>query len=418
MNNLKTFFITILSVIFLIACEKKDTSAPIKIAAIEPLSGPYAAVGKDTIDIVTYSASVINNNGGINGRMIEIVPMDNAMKAEKTTELLRKAIDDGIRFITQGAGSSHALNIIKQLEKYNARNPGKEVLFLNHSAVTTSFTNENCTFFHFRFDSNVDMKVAGLVSHMSKDKSIKKVYLFNQNYVYGQTFKEAATRMLAKNAQNIEIVGDELIPPFGKVQDFNPYITKIKLSGADTVLTGNWGPDAYRFVNALKDAGLKLKLFGIYISQPAGMAAMEKNLLFNDVIVVKEFNPTNSDAPSWYKEYEKGHIESVGFTPDADRIRFMFEMLKSASEKANSYDPKDIAYALEGMEARSVDGGKAVMRKDDHQMHFDMQALLVSEKTEQSIMYRGQDFDMSYVNVGNISMEDITLDTTCKMKRP
>ena len=119
--------------------------------------------------------------------MIEIVPMDNAMKAEKTTELLRKAIDDGIRFITQGAGSSHALNIIKQLEKYNARNPGKEVLFLNHSAVTTSFTNENCTFFHFRFDSNVDMKVAGLVSHMSKDKSIKKVYLFNQNYVYGQT---------------------------------------------------------------------------------------------------------------------------------------------------------------------------------------------------------------------------------------
>ena len=117
MNNLKTFFITIFSVIFLIACEKKDTSAPIKIAAIEPLSGPYAAVGKDTIDIVTYSASVINNNGGINGRMIEIVPMDNAMKAEKTTELLRKAIDDGIRFITQGAGSSHALNIIKQLEK-------------------------------------------------------------------------------------------------------------------------------------------------------------------------------------------------------------------------------------------------------------------------------------------------------------
>ena len=407
--------------ILLGACEKKEVNKneTLKIAAIEPLSGPYAAVGQDLVEQLTFYANLVNSNGGLkDGKQIEIVALDNAMKAEKTTELLRKAIDEGIRFVTQGGGSSHALNIIKQLEKYNARNPGKEVLFLNHSAVTTSFTNENCTFFHFRFDSNVDMKVAGLVSHMSKDKSIKKVYLFNQNYVYGQTFKEAATRMLTNNAQNIEIVGDELIPPFGKVQDFNPYITKIKLSGADTVLTGNWGPDAYRFVNALKDAGLKLKLFGIYISQPAGMAAMEKNLLFNDVIVVKEFNPTNTDAPSWYKEYEKGHIESVGFTPDADRIRFMFEMLKSASEKANSYDPKDIAYALEGMEAKSVDGGKAVMRKDDHQMHFDMQALLVSEKTEQSIMYRGQDFDMSYVNVGNIPMEDITLDTTCKMKRP
>ena len=148
------------------------------------------------------------------------------------------------------------------------------------------------------------------------------------------------------------------------------------------------------------------------------MAAMEKNLLFNDVVVVKEFNPTNSNAPSWYKEYEKDHIETVGFTPDADRIRFMFEMLKTAIEKTNSYEPKDIAYALEGMEARTIDGGKALMRKDDHQMHFDMQALLVSKKTEQSLIYRGKDFDMSYVNVGNIPMKDITLATSCEMKRP
>ncbi|MBF95722.1 MAG: hypothetical protein CFH34_00743 [Alphaproteobacteria bacterium MarineAlpha9_Bin4] len=418
MQKFKILLITLFGFIYLTACEKKESTGPIKIAAIEPLSGPYAAVGKDIIDTVTYSASVINKNGGINGRMIEIVPMDNAMKAEKTTELLRKAIDDGIRFITQGGGSSHALNIIKQLEKYNSRNPGKEVLFLNNSAVTTSFTNEDCTFFHFRFDSNVDMKVAGLVSHMSKDNSVKKVYLFNQNYVYGQTFRKTATRMLEKNAPRIKIVGDELIQPFGKVQDFNPYITKIKLSGADTVLTGNWGPDAYRFVNALKDSGLKVKLFGIYISQPAGMAAMGKNLLFNDVVVVKEFNPTNSNAPSWYKEFEKGHIEATGWTPDADRMRFMFEMFKSAIEKSNSFEPKDIAYALEGMEGKSIDGGKVVMRADDHQIHFDMQALLLSEKQEQSILYRNQDFDMSYVNVGNIPMEDITLDTSCEMKRP
>ena len=417
MYNLKIIFIAFLS-LFLISCEKKETSGPIKIAAIEPLSGPYAAVGKDLIDGIVFSASEINKNGGINGRMIEVVPMDNAMKAEKTTELLRKAIDDGIRFITQGGGSSHALNIIKQLEKYNSRNPGKEVLFLNHSAVTTSFTNDDCTFFHFRFDSNVDMKVAGLVSHMSKDNSVKKVYLFNQNYVYGQTFRETATRLLEKNAPNIEIVGDELIQPFGKVQDFNPYITKIKLSGADTVLTGNWGPDAYRFVNALKDAGLKVKMFGIYISAPSGMAAMGKNLLYNDVIVVKEFNPTNSNAPDWYKNYESEIIKSTEMTPDADRLRFMLEMFKSAIEKANSFEPVDIAYALEGIEGRSVDGGKIFMRKDDHQIHFDMQALLVSEKADQSIIYRGKDFDMSYINVGNIPVEDITLNTSCKMKRP
>ena len=70
---------------------------------------------------------------------------------------------------------------------------------------------------------------------MSKDNSIEKVYLFNQNYVYGQTFRDTATRMIKNKAPNIEIVGDELIQPFGKVQDFNQY-HKIKL-WADTVLT-------------------------------------------------------------------------------------------------------------------------------------------------------------------------------------
>ena len=55
------------------------------------MSGPYAAVGKDIIDMVTYSASVINKNGGINGRMIEIVPMDNAMKGRKNYRIIEKS---------------------------------------------------------------------------------------------------------------------------------------------------------------------------------------------------------------------------------------------------------------------------------------------------------------------------------------
>ena len=89
MKTLITIFNILFCLIFISACEKKETKGHIKIAAIEPLSGPYAAVGKDIIDFAQYSADIINENGGINGRMIEIVPMDNAMKAEKTTELLR-----------------------------------------------------------------------------------------------------------------------------------------------------------------------------------------------------------------------------------------------------------------------------------------------------------------------------------------
>ncbi len=258
MNRIKKIFIISIAFLFLSSSAfSKDT---IKIAMIEPMSGPLAAIGLDLIEGLEFFAERINKAGGVlGGRHLEVVAYDNQMIAEKTIQQLRKVIDEDIRYVTQGVGSNHALNIIQTLKKYNKRNPGKEVMFLNHSAVTTSFTNELCDFYHFRFDANVDMKVAGLVTQMANDPDVKKVYLLNQNYAYGQSFQAAAQRLLAERAPHIEIVGDELIVPFGKVLDFNPYIAKITKSGADTVLTGNWGPDAARLITAGANSGLKVK---------------------------------------------------------------------------------------------------------------------------------------------------------------
>ena len=414
-----SFLIVFVSLLFISACEKKEVkNETLKIAAIEPLSGPYAAVGQDLVEQLTFYANLVNSNGGLkDGRKIEIIALDNAMKAEKTTELLRKSIDEGIRFITQGAGSNHALNIIKQLEKYNSRNPGKEVLFLNHSAVTTTFTNELCTFYHFRFDANVDMKVAALVTQISKDQNIKKVYLINQNYAYGQSFQKAAKKFLKERAPSIEIVGDELIQPFGKVQDFNPYVTKIKVSEADAILTGNWGPDAYRLVNSLADSGIKSKIYGVYVALPTGMPVMGEKAVYNPIIQVKETHENDSDTPDWLKKINDLHLELTTMSMDTDRFRFMMEMFAEATKISNSFEPKDIALALEGMKGRGAHG-EVLMRKQDHQIHFDIVAGLVSNKVEKPIQYRGENFGMAYSTVGKISKEDVTLETTCEMKRP
>ena len=149
----------------------------IRIGLIEPLSGPVAAVGTDALQAFEFSADRINKDGGVlGGHMLEIVPLDNAMSAEKTTQQLKKAADLGLEYIIQGIGSNHALNIIKFINKHNKRNPEDTMLFLNHSAVTTAFTNELCSFWHFRFDANVDQKVAGLVTQMARNSKIKKVY--------------------------------------------------------------------------------------------------------------------------------------------------------------------------------------------------------------------------------------------------
>ncbi len=392
---------------------------PIKIALIEPFSGPVAAIGRDTLEAFEFYADRVNAAGGVlGGRKIEIVVFDNAMNAEKTTQQLRKAIDQDIRYISQGTGSNHALNIIKALKKYNRRNPGKEVMFFNHSAVTTSFTNELCMFWHFRFDHNVDQKVAALTTFMNTDQDVNKVYMINQNYAYGQAFQKAAHKYLKERAPKAKLVGDEMIVPFGKVLDFTPYIAKIKASGADTVLTGNWGPDATRLITAGANAGLKVKYYSIYAGIPAAMNTMgTKVSTFTPIIQITESHENDPDVPAWKVEEQNDWLAQYNKSEYVDRFRILFEMMVKAFNEAGSADPTAVGYALEGMTNRGVKS-EAWMRPDDHQIHFPMVISHVSTDVKRPFIYNGENYKMAYKTDGWIAREDMLLPSSCKMKRP
>ena len=73
--------------------------------------------------------------------------------------------------------------------------------------------------------------------------------------------------MLAAKRPDIQIVGDELHPLL-KITDFAPYIAKIKASGADSVITGNWGQDFALLLKAAADAGLKVNWYTYYAGGP------------------------------------------------------------------------------------------------------------------------------------------------------
>src|SRR5690606_6451024 len=165
------------------------------------------------------------------------------------------AVDEGARYVMQGNGSSVAHAITGAVLKHNTRNPGSEVLYFNYAAVDPALTNEKCNFWHFRFDADADMKMAALTDAIAKDKSIKKVYLINQDYSFGHAVSEAAKKMLKEKRPDIAIVGDEF-HPLMKVQDFSPYVAKIANSGAQAVITGNWSNDMLLLVKAGKDAEL------------------------------------------------------------------------------------------------------------------------------------------------------------------
>jgi ABC-type branched-subunit amino acid transport system substrate-binding protein len=238
-------------------------SAQIRIAYIDPLSGSMAATGEHGLHEVEFAAERINAKGGILGQKVEIVPMDNKLSTQESLILLKSAADQGIRYIMQGNGSSVAGALIDALNKHNERNPDKTILFLNYAAVDPDFTNDKCSFWHFRFDANSDMKMDALTTYMKGEKKIQKAYLLNQDYSFGHQVAKAARAMIESKRPDVKIVGEEL-HPLAKVKDFAPYVAKIQASGADSVITGNWGSDLQLLVKAARDANLRADFYTYY----------------------------------------------------------------------------------------------------------------------------------------------------------
>src|SRR6201990_1517316 len=199
----------------------------LKIGYIDPLSGGGASIGEVGLKTFQFIADELNAKGGIQGKKVEIVPLDNKTNPQESLIQAQKAIDSGVRYLTQGNGSAVAGAPSDFVSKYNDRNPGKEVLYFNYAAVDPILTNEKCSFWHFRWDASSDIKMEALTSYMKDTPSIKNVYLINQDYSFGESVRTTARTMLAAKRPDIKIVGDELHPLL-KITDFSPYIAKLK----------------------------------------------------------------------------------------------------------------------------------------------------------------------------------------------
>lgn len=389
----------------------------IRIAYIEGLSGPFANVGEIGLRHLQLATEVVNARGGVlGGRKFEVVAFDHKTSPQEAQLAFKQAVDQRIRYIMQGNGSSVALALTDAVAKNNTRNPSRSVIFLNYAAVDPALTNEKCNFWHFRFDADVEMKMQALTSYMAQQKRLKKVYLINQDYSFGQAVAKTAREMLKLKRPDIEIVGDDM-HPLGKVKDFSPYVGKIKATRADAVITGNWGNDLALLVKAGKDAGLDVDYYTFYAGAAGAVTAFgEAGVNRVKQVTTWHSNIGGKDATEHALAY-RARFPDVREDLYYSSIRIAVEMLATAMEKTQSINPNKVGKALEGLRA-SDDAGEIWMRDDNHQL---VQPLFISTL----VPANGKDvmFDIERTGFGfrtdaKIAAKDTEVPTTCNMKRP
>ena len=395
----------------------------VKIGYIDPLSGPFANVGEAGLKQFQFVVDDINARNLTGGPKLEIVPLDNKGTPQESLNQLKVAIDRGIRFVTQGNGSGAALAISDAVGKHNERNPAQSVLYLNYAAVDPDLTNSKCNFWHFRFDANGDMKMEALTSYIEKQKSIKSVYLINQNYAFGQQVSRAAKEYLARKRPDIKIAGDDL-HPLGQVRDFAPYVAKIKASGADTVITGNWGTDMTLLIKAAKDAGLNVDFYTYYaggLSTPTAMGEAAAGKVKQ--ITEWHANITPNKTEKFANDFEKKYKIDFYYL----RVNTMMYMVADAIKKAASTEPLKVAYALEGMKFMG-DTGEVEMRASDHQIINPMYISTIVKAAnkgdkpqpggDKSVKYDQEDTGLGFKTDARIESFVVAQPTSCQMKRP
>lgn len=396
---------------------------PIRLALIESLSGPFANTGEAVFRNLLWATERVNARGGVplpaaqgGTRPLAIERHDSKGQNEEALSALRAAIDGGARVVMQGNSSAVAAVLVDAIAKHNERDPARRVLYLNYSAVDPALTNERCSFWHFRFDAHADMRMAALMQVLREDAAVRSAYLIGQDYSFGQAVLREARRQLAAQRPDVAIVGDEL-HPVGRVKDFAPYAAKIKASGAQAVITGNWGNDLMLLVKAARESGFDGRFYTFYGNALGAPAALGEAGV-GKVLAVADWLPNvpGPDSQAFYKSFRER------FPRPADdyvhmRMQLMIEALAQSMARAGSTDTVAVAQALEGAEV-ALAGRKGRMRAADHQFQ---QALVVGVMDRQGAP--GVPFDVEGSGYGFRVVREIEAahaeqPAMCRMRRP
>ena len=406
---------------------RASAPAPIRLALIEGLSGPLGNAGEAVHRNLAWAVERVNARGGValpgGARPLALERFDSKGQTEEALSALRAAVDADIRIVLQGNSSAAAAALVDAIGKHNEREPSRQVVFLNYSAVDPALTNERCSFWHFRFDAHADMRMTALMDVLKADREVQSVYLIGQDYSFGQAVLREARRQLGVQRPDVRIVGDEL-HPIARVKDFLPYVTKIKASGAQAVITGNWGNDLTLLVKAARDVGFEGKFYTFY-GNALGAPAAFGDAGIGKVIAVADWFPNvpTAESKAFYESFR------ARFPRPADdyvhmRMQLMIEALAQAIERAGKPlrpgavpDALAVARALESADV-SLAGQRLRMRAADHQAQQPLVVSVMDRQGASGVAFDVEGSGYGFRVIRQIPAQVAEMPHQCQMQRP
>jgi branched-chain amino acid transport system substrate-binding protein len=407
-------FVGLFAAMFLSAGVSTAYAEQLKIVVIENLSGPGSTTNREFALATHYWVEKVNAKGGIKGTTLQYLEYDSQGTTAAAAEKFRSAVADGANVVVQGGSSGIAGQLTEDVRKHNLRNAGQPILYINPGSEALELTGEKCHFYFFRFATNAEMRVKALVIVMKQQGDLgSKVFSINQNYSWGKDMQGATDALASLGGYTVV---DRVLHDTNKIQDFGPYVARIKASGADTVITGNWASDLVLLLKETSTAGLKVKFGTMFLDLPGSLESAGPAAL--GYYTVESSNKELGGNPmlTIYNDYNK----RMGHDPSSSETRTLFglQILESALNTLDLSKKIDVTAIARALEKAKIETpiGEITVRPEDHQA---VVPLIVSQASPDAKFKReGLSFGFKPVRVIPGPGVVNPVQASCKMERP
>ena len=337
-----------------------NSAEPIAMLALDPLSGVMKDIGDRYQLGIRFAVEEINAAGGLLGRPIKMFYDDSQLKPDVAArKVSRYASEEKVKFIMTGTGTHVAKAMAQVAEK-------EKIIMLNYGAAGDELTGKDFSPYHFRAALSTGQQSGALAAYFA-GTAYKKYYLLCQDYAFGHDVAEAFKKAMKKFKPDWQLAGEDYHPVGTK--DMGPYVSKIISSGAEVLITGNWGADLLVLLKQGAALGLKAKVGSYYLTDTNALPAIGDAAVGNitvEVYMLTEDTPQNKAfVDRWTKRKLDPNHPYPAWLIGKSYQAFMF--MVEAIKQAKSTDADAIIKAWEGMSYDAL-VGRMMMRACDHQV--------------------------------------------------
>jgi branched-chain amino acid transport system substrate-binding protein len=324
---------------------------PIKIGLIQPATGPAAYDGQSVINGAKLAAEELNAAGGVLERKIELIVEDGKADPAESLNATEKLLDrDKARVLIGAWASSATLAIMPVVQRY-------EVPLIVETSTSDKIT-EMGNHWVFRTSSNSKIDAAALQPYLVKQLGLTKVAFMAANNDFGRAVAGAWAKAI--EADGGKVVATEYHKP-GET-NFAPTLTKIKNSGADSIVITSDVTTVSNLVKQSYELGLgNLKRVSTSgnpaeaIVKLAGKEAAEGLLVHNYWVPYAPAPGTEEASGRFVAAYKKAY-------PDRQPDKYAtsgydaVNLAAAAIKQAGSDEPKKVQGALEKIKYQALQG--------------------------------------------------------------